>query len=67
MSRSACASPDARPAFYLSDVERADFFAITAPHDAQGSFALHGVKDFRIAWSRAAGDKTLATADGMIL
>ncbi len=27
----ACATPDARPAFYLSDVERADFFAITAP------------------------------------
>ena len=33
----------------------------------QGSFALHGVKDLRIGWSRAAGDKTLATADGMIL
>jgi polygalacturonase len=63
----ACATPDARPAFYLSDVERADFFAITAPRGAQGTFALHGVKDLRIGWSRAAGDKTLATADGMIL
>jgi polygalacturonase len=63
----ACATPDARPAFYLTEVERADFFAITAPRGPQGAFALHGVKDFRIAWSRAAADKTLATADGMIL
>jgi polygalacturonase len=63
----ACATPDARPAFYLSDVERADFFAITAARGPQGSFALHAVKDLRIGWSRAAGDKILATADGMIL
>jgi polygalacturonase len=63
----ACATPDARPAFYLDDVDRADFFAITAPRGPQGSFALHGVKDLRIGWSRAAGDKTLATADGLIL
>ena len=28
------ATPDARPAFYLQDVERADFFAITAPRIA---------------------------------
>jgi polygalacturonase len=62
----ACATPDARPAFYLTDVERADFFAITAPRGAEGTFALHGVKDLRIGWSRAADDKTLATADGMI-
>ncbi len=58
------ATPDARPAFYLQDVERADFFAITAPRAAEGAFALHGVKDLRIGWSRAAADVVLANADG---
>ncbi len=46
--------PDVRPAFYLEDVERADFFAITAP--LQPNFALRKVKDLRILWSRAAKD-----------
>jgi polygalacturonase len=59
----ACAAPDARPAFYLTDVERADFFAITAPRAADGAFALNGVKDLRIGWSRAAADTTLSSAD----
>jgi polygalacturonase len=59
----ACAAPDARPAFYLSEVERADFFAITAPRAADGAFALNGVKDLRIGWSRAAADTTLSSAD----
>lgn len=58
---------DARPAFYLADVERADFFAITALQGPQGAFALHGVKDLRIGWSRAAADATLATADNKIM
>jgi polygalacturonase len=61
----ASAAPDARPAFYLTEVERADFFAITAP--PQGAFALHGVKDLRIGWSRAAADTTLASVDNKIL
>jgi polygalacturonase len=61
----ATAAPDARPAFYLTEVERADFFAITAP--PQGAFALHGVKDLRIGWSRAAADTTLASVDNKIL
>jgi polygalacturonase len=46
---------DVRPAFWLEDVERADFFAVTAP-GPQKNFALKGVKDLRILWSRAAGD-----------
>ena len=58
---------DARPAFYLNDVDRADFFAITAPRAAQGAFALHGVKDLRIGWSRAAADVDLASADDKML
>jgi polygalacturonase len=60
----ASAAADARPAFYLDQVERADFFAITAP---KGAFALHQVKDLRIAWSRAAADVTLASVDNKTL
>jgi polygalacturonase len=56
-------SPDARPAFYLEDVDRADFFAITAPANSAGNFALNNVKDLRIGWSRAAADTVLPSAD----
>jgi polygalacturonase len=61
------ATPDARPAFYLHDVERADFFSITAPRTADGAFALHNVKNLRIGWSRAAADATLEEIDTKIL
>jgi polygalacturonase len=54
------AAADPRPAFWLEDVTRADFFAITAP--PQPNFSLHNVTDLRILWSRAAKDTTLATA-----
>jgi polygalacturonase len=60
-------TPDARPAFYLTDVDRADFFAVTAPRNSEGAFALHGVKDLRIGWSRAAADTTLSSADNKTL
>jgi polygalacturonase len=60
-------TPDARPAFYLTGVERADFLAVTAPHGVNGAFALHAVKDFRIGWSRAAADTTLASVDDKTL
>jgi polygalacturonase len=60
-------TPDARPAFYLTDVERADFFAITAARGKDGAFALHGVKDLRIGWSRATADITLSSVDHKIL
>jgi len=49
---------DPRPAFWLEDVRRADFFAITAP--VQPNFSLHNVSDLRILWSRAAKDTTMA-------
>jgi polygalacturonase len=61
------ASPDARPAFYLAGIDRADFFAITAPRNAGGAFALNDVKDLRIGWSRAAADTTLASVDNKLL
>jgi polygalacturonase len=54
------ANAEPRPAFWLEGVHRADFFAITAP--PQPNFELRDVTDFRIAWSRAAKDKTLPSA-----
>ena len=60
-------TPDARPSFYLTDVERADFFSVTAPKGADGAFALHNVKDLRIGWSRAAADTTLDSIDSKTL
>ncbi len=54
------AHPDPRPAFWLEDVHRADFFAVTAP--PQPNFELRNVTDLRIAWSRAAKDTTLSSA-----
>jgi polygalacturonase len=56
-------TPDARPSFSLTDVDRADFFAITAPRAATGAFAFHQVKDLRIGWSRAADDTSIAAID----
>jgi len=69
------ATPDARPAFYLQDVNRADFFAVTAPRIASFhaprtdgfAFALHDVRDLRIGWSRAAADIFLSTANNKTL
>jgi polygalacturonase len=61
------ATPDARPAFHLTEIDRADFFAVTAPRGADGAFALHGVKDLRIGWSRAAADTILSSVDSKVL
>jgi polygalacturonase len=57
--------PDPRPAFWLEDVHRADFFAITAP--PQPNFSLHNVSDLRILWSRAAKDANLTSASDQVL
>ena len=54
------AAADPRPAFWLEDVHRADFFAITAP--LQPNFALRRVTDVRVFWSRAAKDRNVAQA-----
>jgi polygalacturonase len=51
---------DPRPAFWLQDVQRADFFGVTVPGPA---FSLQGVTDFRVAWSRGVADTVLASAD----
>jgi polygalacturonase len=61
------AAPDARPVFSLNNVDRADFFAITAQGGKNGAFALHSVKDLRIGWSRAAADIMLASVDDKMM
>lgn len=61
------AAPDARPAFSLDFVDRADFFAITAPRGDNGAFALHNVKNLRIGWSRAAADANLDNVENKTL
>lgn len=61
------ATPDARPAFALHDVERADLFAITAPRSAEGAISLNGVKDLRVGWSRAAADASVSATGRKML
>ena len=50
-------APDARPAVYLDDVHRADFFAITAP-STPTAFSINKSTDVRVLMSRAAPDST---------
>lgn len=61
----ASSAPDPRPAIWLQDVHRADFFAITAP--PKPNFVLRNVTDLRIFWSRAAKDVTLTSVRDQIL
>jgi polygalacturonase len=61
----ASSAPDPRPAIWLENVHRADFFGFTAP--PQPNFVLHTVTDFRILWSRAAKDTTLAMVVDRVL
>jgi len=52
---------DARPAFWLRDVEGADFFNVRAPQGAR-AFALHDVKEFRSFGSRRLADVNIDSA-----
>ena len=52
-------APDARAAIYTDDVNRADFFAITAP-SKPGAFSFNKTTDVRVLMSRAAPDSTIA-------
>ena len=61
----ASSGTDPRPALWLEDVHRADFFAITAP--PKPNFVLRNVTDLRILWSRAAKDTTLTAAANQTL
>jgi polygalacturonase len=60
------ATPDQRPSFYLEDVNRADFIAVTAP-TTPPAFALNKVTDLRILLSRAAKDTQLDSVDNKVL
>jgi polygalacturonase len=54
---------DARPAFWLKDVEGADFFRVRVPKGAAPAFDLRQVKDFRSFGSRQGSDLSLDSVD----
>jgi polygalacturonase len=56
-------SPDARPAFWLHDVDGADFFRVRVPTESP-AFDLHDVKDFRCFDSRGVADVTFDSVEG---
>jgi polygalacturonase len=60
------AAPDPRPSFYLTDVNRADFIAVTTPVGV-AAFHLDKVTDLRILLSRAAKDTQMDSAENRIL
>src|SRR6266496_1010790 len=53
--------PDARPAFWLHDVEGGDFFRVKVPR-ASRAFVMRDVREFRVFGSRKIKDKTLEQA-----
>lgn len=56
--------PDARPTFFLSDVQSADFFQIKAPASSGVPvFSLHSVQDFSVTRSKPVPDTELATVE----
>ena len=61
----ASATPDPRPSLVLSNVDRIDILALTAP--ATPAIALHTITDLRLMLSRAAKDIVLPTADRQTL
>jgi polygalacturonase len=60
------ATPDQRPSFYLEEVNRVDFIAVTAP-TTPPAFSLNKVTDLRILISRAAKDTQLDSVDHKII
>jgi hypothetical protein len=52
---------DARPAFWLHDVEDGDFFRVKVPR-ASRAFAMRDVREFRVFGSRKIKDTTLEQA-----
>ena len=49
-------APDARPAFWLADVDGAEFVRVGAPRGARSIFSLHNVADLRISGTRGVPD-----------
>jgi polygalacturonase len=56
-------STDARPAFWLEDVEGADFFRLRTPQGVAPTFDLRQVRDFRSFGCRQLADVVLESAD----
>ena len=54
---------DARPAFWLYDVEGADFFRVRVPQGAAPAFDLRQIKEFRSFGSRQMPDVSLESVD----
>jgi hypothetical protein len=59
-------SPDARPAFWLEDIDGADFFRLRIPKNAP-AFDLRSVNNFRTFGSQFLKDVTLDTANKRII
>jgi polygalacturonase len=60
--------PDSRPAFWLNDVEGADFFRVkTGKVQSAATFKLRDVRDFRVFGSRGIKDVTEEKVDQMEL
>jgi polygalacturonase len=55
-------TPDARPAFWLKDVDGADFFRVRVPRSTT-AFDLRSVKDFRVFGSQFVADSSGAEID----
>ena len=58
--------PDARPAFWLMDVDGGDFFRVRTPRDVP-AFALQKVRNFRTFGSTTVKDKRLDTANDVTI
>ena len=57
-------TPDARPAFWLNDVDGADFFRLRMPGRAgSGQFRLKNVREFRVFGCQHYPDNKLDQAD----
>jgi polygalacturonase len=56
-------TPDARPAFWLKDVEGSDFFRLRLPRGAAPAFDLRQVKEFRTFGSRQLADLNIESVD----
>jgi polygalacturonase len=58
----AVAEKDERPAFWLEDVEGADFFRVKTPRISR-AFSLQNVKEFRVLGSRGIADLSLDSVE----
>jgi len=56
-------SADARPAFWLHDVEDADFFRLRVPRSSAPAFDLRQVKNFRTFGAQHIADMALESVD----